>query len=71
MNIICITEIRFQSNSSITAESAGSISFMVELTVPSDTVITVQVCTEETTPSPSAGGSYNQLLPIAYVKQCM
>ena len=71
MNLICIAEIRFQSNSSIAAESAGSISFLIELIASSDTVITVQVCTEETTPSPSAEGSYNQLLPIAYVKLCM
>ena len=51
-----ITGVRFQSNSSTAAESVGSISFMVELTAPSDTVITVQVCTEETTPVPSAEG---------------
>ena len=57
MNIIYIAEVRFQSNSSIAAESAGSILFLIELTAPLDTVITVQVCTEETTPSPSAEGS--------------
>ena len=71
MNLICIAEVRFQNNSSIAVESAGSILFLIELTIPSDTVITVQVCTEETTSPPSAEGSYDQLLPIAYVKQCM
>ena len=67
MNLICITGVRFQNNSSTAAESVGSISFVVELTIPADTIITVQVCTEETTPLLSAEGSYDQILLIVYV----
>ena len=50
-----IIGVRFQSSSSTAAEADGAIEFVVELTIPSDTVITVQVCTEETTPVSAQG----------------
>ena len=56
MALISIIGVRFQSNSSTAPEADGSIQFAVELTIQSDTVITVQVCTEETTPVSSAEG---------------
>ena len=40
-----IIGVRFQSSFSTAAEADGAIEFVVELTIPSDTVITVQVCT--------------------------
>ena len=43
----------------IAAESIGYILFVVELTAPADTIITVQVCTEETTSLLSAEGIYD------------
>ena len=51
---------QFQSNSSTAPEADGFIRFAVELTIQSDIVITVQVCTEETTPV-SAEGLLTQL----------
>ena len=54
-NYLFITGARFQSNSSTAPESVGTILFVVELTAPSDTVITVQVCTEETSPVSAEG----------------
>ena len=56
MKLICITAVKFLSDVSTAAESAGSISFVIALTIPSDTVITVQVYTEEVAPIPSAEG---------------
>ena len=55
-----ITGVQFQSNSSTAPEANGFVQFLVELTIQSDIVITVQVCTEETTPV-SAKGLLTQL----------
>ena len=62
--MICITGVGFQSNFSTAAESAESISFVVALTIPSDTVLTVQVYTEEATPIPSAEGLLMWFWPL-------
>ena len=56
-----ITGVQFQSNSSTATEADDFILFVVKLTIPSDRKITVQVCTEETTPV-SAEGLLMQLL---------
>ena len=61
MNFFYYSGVRFQSNSSTAPEADGFILFVVELTIPSDREITVQVCTEETIPV-SAEGLLMQLL---------
>ena len=54
-NACMIIGMRFQSSSSTAPEADGVIHFVVELTMQSDTVITVQVCTKETAPVSAEG----------------
>ena len=55
MALIFIIGVRFQSSFSTAPEADGFIQFALELTMQSDTVIIVQVCTEETTPVSAEG----------------